>query len=252
MEYKNNTIKQMILEIRFPVLLSINSEAPSELQERIREYFPIYNLKIDNSQDFNYDKDSNSFVSNSDSIKRINNYEFITNDGKTKIVLTYNSFSISTIKYENWNNIIRIFEMPLKEFLNIYNINKVDRVGLRYIDVFSKKELNITECMWKDLINNKWIGILANIEENRIKNNWQNYEYFLNEDDSIAKIGIGLGKLNNNDEIVFISDSDFICNINVEAERINDIANSLHINAKNFYDNLILDRLKKALIPIEQ
>lgn len=250
--YKNCPLLEVILQIKFPTILSINSNEPDKFQEKIRTEFPIYSLGIENEQEISFQPMNNGIFPSLTNSQQHKNYSFISEDGGYKINLTSSFISISTINYYSWERLLEKFNKPLEAFVEIYKPSFFERIGLRYIDVFSREKLNLHKEPWKNLINPHLLGNLNVIEEELVVNSSVDFEYFLDNKISRAKIHAGIGKINGEIENSFIIDSDFI---HINNEKIDDferIANYLHLNAKNFLNEAICKKLHNALEPEEK
>ena len=245
--YKNNPIVEAIIQIRFPKILSLNSEDPSKFQDAIREDFPIYKLTIERQQEISLTSpDAPPSIIQK---KPIKNHNFISADGFYKINLTSSFISISTVKYSRWEDMIERFKKPLEAFLNLYQPPFVNRIGLRYIDAFSRSKLNLEDSNWDSLIAAPLIGAFSNIEEGKIINSSIDYEYTLDNGVSRAKIHAGLGHLEDNTEILFVIDGDFIHIATTESSEIFNVLEYLHLKEKEFIHSSITQKLHDAMNP---
>lgn len=252
--YEKNPLIEVILQLKFPTILSINSVEPAEFQEAIRDEYPIYHLNIENEQPLEIVANDKSLFSSIKQTAQHKNHTFISSNGEYKINLTSSFLSISTVRYTRWEDMLSKLENPLKKFIEIYKPPFFDRIGLRYIDAFSKEKLNLSDKKWSDLINPIWLGVLTNVDENKVLHLGIDTEYLLDDDVSTAKIHTGLGFLSNEKNIpekVFIVDSDFIHINNVEISECYNIFNYLHENAGNFIRSAIQEDLHIAMNPGE-
>lgn len=245
--YENNPIVETIIQIRFPKILSLNSEDPIKFQEAIKEHYPIYRLSIERQQEISIESpDSPPSIIQKTPIK---NHNFISSDGTYKINLTSSFISISTVRYVRWETMLDKFSDPLKRFLEIYNPPFVNRIGLRYIDAFSKQKLSLEDEPWNQLINPPYLGAFTNLDETNIINSNVEFEYFLDDKKSRAKIHAGLGHLENNPETMFVIDSDFIRIDTISTASILEVLDYLHTEEKRFIRSVITDKLHYAMKP---
>lgn len=246
--YKNNPLTEVILQVKFPTILSINVKEPADFQEAIRKEFPIYNVDSENQSEIVLQDINKQFAPAIKNLRQ-KNYVFIAESGTTKINLTSNFISISTLKYNSWETFINDFSKPLSAFIDIYEPAFFERIGLRYIDVYSREKLNLVGIQWRELIKNHLLGILSEMDENKVEFSSINTEYLLDDNLSRAKINAGLGISNDNNEKVFVIDSDFMYISILHAEMINKTVNYLHENAKKFIEGAITEKLKMAMKP---
>lgn len=250
--YKKNPLIEVIIQYRFPKILALNNNDPVEFQERIKNDYPIYQLTLENQQEISFSiEENNSSVINPSVInKQANkNHNFISADGSYKINLTSSFISISTLSYSRWEEMSERFIKVLKVFEEIYSPPFYDRIGLRYIDAFSRNNLNLGTTPWKELINPHLLGAYSFVEEDRVINNHSEFEYFLDDGVSRAKINSGIGSVNESTELMFILDQDFICIDNIPLDSAEKKLFYLHDQAKIFISTAICDKLHTAMEP---
>ena len=83
--YKKNPLIEVILQIKFPTILSINSKEPAEFQEAIRQMYPIYQLAVENEQELNIAVNGESLLPSIVQKQQHKNHNFISADGQYKI-----------------------------------------------------------------------------------------------------------------------------------------------------------------------
>lgn len=163
--------------------------------------------------------------------------------------MTNEFISISTLSYRRWEEMIAHLKTPLAAFEEIYKPPFYERIGLRYIDAFSRNELELKGVPWTELINSAWLGAFACTNEDRVINSGLDAEYFLDQKTARAKIHTGLGTINNNPERVFIVDSDFMKIEMIKPMDGYSVLEYLHNNAKGFISEVIMEKLHLAMKP---
>ena len=248
--YKINPLLEVIIQYKFPKILALNSQDPIEFQEAIKADFPVYQLEVENQQEISITVGENREPKPSIISKHpVRNHSFISKDGLYKINLTSGFISISTVGYTRWEEMLERFLSPLKIFEHIYRPPFYERIGLRYIDVFSRKKLSLEGTSWKELIAQPWLGTLITIQEDKLVNSSFDTEYLLDNRVSRVKVHAGIGNVNNDPEKVFIIDNDFIHIANINTEESTVILDYLHDNAKSFIRSAITDKLHNAMLP---
>ena len=149
-KYKNNQIVDMLCQIRFSTVLRINNESDellSVFQEKLKDRFPNYQIINENSINVEMGATDKNMENITPQILRNNvkNHMFISESGNEKVNLTCNFLSLSTKKYESWDTFKDTFKWVLDIFNDVYKINNYNRIGLRYVNAFSKSELGIAE-----------------------------------------------------------------------------------------------------------
>ncbi len=250
--YEKNPLIEVIIQYRFPKILALNTKDPIDFQEAIKGEYPIYQLTLENQQEISFAINQNNAAPPVPSIiqkQPVRNHTFISSDGTYKINLTNEFISISTLSYHRWEEMISHLRTPLAAFEEIYKPPFYERIGLRYIDAFSRNELELKDVPWNELINSAWLGAFACADEDRVINSGLDAEYLLDQKTARAKIHTGLGTINNNPERVFVVDGDFM---KIEMIRPVDgygVLEYLHSNAKEFISDVIMEKLHLAMKP---
>lgn len=250
--YEKNPLIEVIIQFRFPKILALNTKDPVDFQDSIKDDYPFYQLALENQQEISFTFNQKNPATPVPSIiqkQPVRNHTFISSDGTYKVNLTNEFISISTLSYRRWEEMLSHFKKPLSSFESIYKPPFYERIGLRYIDAFSKNELNLDGTPWKDLISSTWLGAFAFTDENRVINSVLDVEYYLDRKTARAKIHAGLGTINNNPERVFIVDNDFMQIEMIKPENSYDVLEYLHDNAKQFISEVILEKLHVAMKP---
>ncbi len=152
--YEKQQLIETICQLRFPTILSIDTKQPADFQDMIRAAFPRYVCQMDP-------------VTGPDGKKlQIRNHNFITEDGTYKISLTKDFISLSTMRYPGWADFARTLDEPLGQFIRIYKPAYFSRIGLRYINAFSREKLGLTGRRWNDLLQPTVLGVLDDDDVN--------------------------------------------------------------------------------------
>jgi len=128
-------LSEVICQVKFPPILRIGKDSPTNFQESIRNRFP--GLEIDQGviQPLGINPVSENPVVGT--LPKL--YRFKTYDSKSYVALTYDFFAFSTTNYSHWedfvNNISFIEQAVLEEFKPPY----ISRLGLRFINRITRK-----------------------------------------------------------------------------------------------------------------
>lgn len=152
--YVNSPLIEVICQLRFPTILSIGSTDPAQFQEAVRSEFPRYVAR----QEQQPPRVVNGKV---EQTAPVTNYNFISTDGLWKINLTQNFVALSTLRYTRWEDFAQKLDKILALFIQIYQPAFFERIGLRYVNAFSRNRLGLQEELWDDLIESPFIGVLA-------------------------------------------------------------------------------------------
>ncbi len=151
--YEKNQLVEVICQLRFPTILSIDSHEPADFQDTVRRDFPRYMQNSEKQQTGSGEQ-------------TLKNYVFISADGMYKLNLTRHFIALSTVKYTNWTEFANRFDRPLVHFIEIYKPAYFERVGIRYINAFSRNALELQGCPWRELISKDYLGPLGSAESN--------------------------------------------------------------------------------------
>lgn len=248
--FKINPIESVTLQVVFPVVLSIESNLPVEFQTKIRDYFPFYDKLNQFSNEINVEFNVNEGFAVQPNNKSINIvHVFDSIDKRFRIELTRNSLSLVTQKYDGWKEMYQIFEKSMNELIEIYQIEQLIRVGLRYVNVFVRSKLNYDKNHpWGNIINLPYIYVIDDINvkmmntvfEKEIEN-WSNTRLRVNT--SLVK--------NANDptnEQCFLLDTDHIYIDNEDINKYKELIIKLHNEAYSIFSKVITEECRIHLL----
>ena len=250
--YGKNPLIEVIIQLRFPKILALNTKDPVDFQEAIRDEYPAYLLTVENQQEITFTVNPDDAAAPIPSIvpkQPVKNHSFVSGDGAYKINLTNEFISLSTRSYCRWEEMLDHLKNPLAVFEKIYKPSFYERIGLRYIDAFSRDELGLGETPWSELIAPAWLGAISFTDEKRVFNSSLDIEYSLEQETERARIHTGLGTINNKTERVFVIDSDFMKIEPTKPNHSYDVLNFLHNHAKVFISKAIKRKLHLAMKP---
>lgn len=246
--YNKSPLVEVIFQLRFPTILSINSKQPVEFQERIREKYPFYEEGIEQQNDLFIAPDGNPAQIKQSENK---NYSFVSADRLYKINLTSSFIAISTIAYTQWEDFRKHIEYIIPVFEEEYKPTFYTRVGLRYIDAITRGNLGLLDRKWSELVQPHILGIVTPEIEEGIQSFVSEAEYKNSDEKSYVKTHVEFVHVNDNPEMSLLIDSDnFITDI-TNKENLMEAANLLHTNSSNFIGKAITEVLSNAMEPEE-
>ncbi len=158
--YQKNPLLNVTCQLRFPVILRVDSEHPAAFQEQIRSRYPIY--REQSLQPMLAIELPAAGTGNLPSVaKRIAHYEFISDDEVWRIGLTRDSLALTTSRYTRWEDFLDHLRLPLAALTEHYNPTFFTRVGLRYQDLIQRSKLGLLDLPWRDLLKPHIAGVLA-------------------------------------------------------------------------------------------
>lgn len=256
MIYKKNLLDRVICQFRFPPILRIDTETPSLFQECIRENFPGFREKEESTllAPAGIPQELHAKMLQQILPYETKNYEFSSEDGVWKVNLTRTFLALTTTQYVRRTDFQKRLSVPLKALIDIYKPAYFSRVGLRYIDIIKRSQLNLVDAKWKDLLKPHILGLLSESDiENEIQTAEYKYEVRLPDLNSIVRIVAGLVSWEEEHaEECFKIDSDFFTTDKTDISNATHKMDSFHVIALRLIRWLIQPKLHKAMEPEEQ
>ena len=249
--YEKQQLIETICQLRFPTILSIDAKAPADFQDTIRADFPRYACQMDPVKGPDGKQE------------QVRNHSFITEDGAFKINLTKDFISLSTMRYPGWEGFAGKLDEPLGQFIQIYKPAYFSRIGLRFINAFSRENLGMTDRRWSELLQPQVLGVLSggDIREEDVAKCAVDVERRLAERIGM-KMHAGPGKIQRNmqtkegiktvqeKETRFILDLDVSSIGNTALGAAAETLEQLHAQADRLFSDAITDALHNALEPV--
>ena len=221
--YRNAPVHEVICQLRFPTILTINTAAPADLQEAVREEFPRY----------------------------------LSEDGAWKLSLTQDFIALSTLRYDGWESFAQRLDKPLASFIRLYRPAFFQRVGLRYINLISRERLGLVGTPWAELIAPAYVGPLLEEDVREASVVGCGVDLVLKLDSSCAaKIHAGPGMVKKagagaaqDPEAKFVFDMDLSMGGSVSTALSAGALETLHGHAGRVFEGAVTDTLREAMDP---
>ena len=249
--YQHNPLADVICQLRYPEILTIEANPPVEFQEAIRDIFPKYTVNKEVSAPKVTGTPGNMVLQNQ---SVTNNYQFSTADGTCRVNLTSKFISLSCSQYTSWEDFAKLLDCPLAAFIKIYKPALFERIGLRYINIVSRDALNLNDIPYSDLFDPIYLGPLASeqIPSGAVHKCSLDFELAL-PGGQIAKIHAGPGRVTRNGrqdpEPKFIFDQDLYVHKDVAVQFAANTLDALHSKAYPIFRGAITDTLHQAMEP---
>ena len=254
--YKNAPVHEVICQLRFPTILSINSTEPADFQEIIRDEFPQYARQ----QQTLPPKIIGAGTPNPriEQQPPVINYTFLSADNRWKLNLTRDFIALSTIRYSGWEEFARHLDKPLAAFINLYHPAYFQRVGLRYVNIISREKLGLEGKPWTDLMAPAYTAPLREPDVREENFVGCNCDFTLKLDSSCyAKIHAGPNKVKRNTpgaavdpETKFVFDMDLFMSGNTPCTLSAAALETIHGHATRIFEGAVTDTLRTAMEPI--
>lgn len=251
--YGKNQLTDVICQLRFPEILSISTTPPAQFQEAIRQEFPRYQLRQDIPAPKITGVPGQFALENQ---PRTVNHQFSSADGALRVNLTSKFISVSCAKYTCWEDFADLLDKPLAAFIQLYRPAYFERIGLRYLNVFSRKTLELEGTPFADLISPCYLGPMAEEDVNEAGT----ARCTLDLEMAIRggcrlKLHAGPGRIKKNGvddpEVKYVFDQDLFMPGQVPVNLSAGALQTLHSQAYSIFRGAITDMLHNAMEPDE-
>lgn len=249
--YRNNPLAEVICQLRFPEILTIETDLPAQFQEAIRDEYPQYSSRKEAAAPKLSGTPGNLSLQKQEPTT---NYQFVSEDGVWRVNLTSKFISLACTKYVRWEEFAKKLDKPLAAFIKIYRPAYFERIGLRYINFISRIHLGLTEYSFSELIAPCYLGLLAeeDVSENSASRCNVDAEIGIRGGCRVKlHAGPGLVKRNNqtDQEVKFIFDQDLYMPGKLPVNLSAGALETLHAQAFSIFRGAVTDRLHDALEP---
>lgn len=247
--YENNVLQEVLCQLRFPTILRIDSEVPARFQDAIRSEYPLFKqqaapaLPVDMVQamqqlNVNFDIGPPG-------------YNFLTEDKRWTLGITRDFITLSTKRYERWEEFKGHLGRPLQALVEVYAPAFFSRIGLRYRNLIQRSKLNLSEnTPWSELLEPQILGMLGSKEITEEINTYgQDVLLSLSDQRGQLHIQHGLAKVRSSREQCYVIDGDFFT---TKRTTINDAIQTLddfNEDSRRLFHWCITDRLREAMVP---
>ncbi len=255
--YKENVLEQVICQLRFPTILRIDTEVPSEFQELIRHKFPVYQ-ESNEGDNFQLPDGMSQLIPrefmDSFPIRGNLRYQFLSGDRSWTVSLTRDFVALSTGRYTCWEEFRENMILIAQALIDVYVPAYITRVGLRYQNVIDRKKLKLTESSWKDLITQYVLGLLGEEEVAESIGEHRNATSFmLSSEHDFVRLEHGLITVKDShpQDHLYLLDNDLYSDKETQAnaEHLTKKLDSFNAANRRLFNWCITDRLRSAMEP---
>ena len=251
--YRRNQLGEVICQLRFPEILSIEANIPAQFQEVIRDEYPVYSVRKEMPAPKLSGTPGNLQLEKQ---QPTNNYQFASADGMWRVNLTSRFISLACNRYTRWEDFAKKLDKPLAAFIQIYRPAFYERVGLRYVNFISRFDTGLNDVRFRELIAAQYLGLLADEQVSEIGATRSTVDAEIPiRGGCRAKIHAGPGMVKRNGqadkEVKFVLDLDLYMPGKVEVKLSAGALQTLHSQAFPLFRDAITDTLHDAMEPIE-
>lgn len=249
--YGAHQLAEVICQLRFPEILAISEKAPVDFQEAIRAEFPQFFKRQEVPAPKLTGTPGNLSLQSQPTTV---NYQFMSADGVWRVNLTSKFISLSCTKYTGWEEFARQLDKPLAAFIRVYKPAYFERIGLRYMNFFSRFHLGLADRPFSELISPCYLGPLSDedVAEAAASRCSVDVELAI-RGGCRAKIhaGPGLVKVNGkqDQEVKFVFDQDLYMAGQLKLPLVAGALQTLHSQAYAIFRGAITEKLHEAMEP---
>ena len=250
--YRKNQLGEVICQLRFPEILAIAAKPPVDFQEAIRADYPRYASRMEAPAPKLTGVPGNLQLQNQPAAI---NHQFVSADGVWRVNLTSKYVSLSCSRYTGWEAFAAKLDKPLAAFIQIYKPAYFERIGMRYVNFFSRRDLGLEETPYRELIAEKYLGVMADEQgaEQTVGRCGVDAELSLRGGCRV-KLHAGPGQVHragkSDGEVKFIFDQDLYMPGKIAPNLSAPALQTLHAHAWSIFRDAITDELHDAMEPI--
>lgn len=249
--YRKNQLNEVICQLRFPEILTIGVNVPAAFQEAIRDEYPQYTARKEVPAPKITGTPGSFSLENAPATI---NYQFTSADGVWRVNLTSKFISLACTNYRCWEDFAARLDKPLAAFIKLYKPAYFERVGLRYVNFFSRKALELEGTPYRDMFSGCYLGILAeeDVQETSAARCSVDLDVAI-RGGCKAKIHAGPGLIKKNGqqdpEVKFIFDQDLYMGGKLPVNLSAGALQTLHSQAWSIFRGAITDTLHDTMDP---
>jgi uncharacterized protein (TIGR04255 family) len=243
--YGRNPLNEVICQVRFPSILKIESDPPSDFQEKIRDRFPL----LERASTALSGKVPAEILRAIGAPAPTGTYSFIAEDRNSQANLTSESLAIATSSYTRWEDFQADVTLALRSLEQTYRPSFYSRVGLRYQNVISRSDLGL-DVGWADLLRPEIAAELTiPVWAERVETMRKAIRCRINEIGDHFIIQHGLAEVEDSDELHYMLDFDYYVEEKTEIGNVGAVIDRLHGHSGKAFRWAISQTLHDAMEP---
>lgn len=249
--YRKHQLTNVICQFLFPEMPAITDESLALFYNAVRAEFPNYQLRQDIPAPKITGGPGNFSLENQ---PKTRNHQFSTPDGNTKINLTEKFISLSCANYVCWEAFAARLDQILVAFFQTFHTECIYRIGLRYLNVFSREALQLEGVPFLELISPCYLGPMGEPDamESGVSRCTLDLDMAIRGGCRL-KVHAGPGKIKRNgvddQELKFVFDQDLYFAGKMPLNLATAALQTLHAQADSVFRGAITQRLHEAMEP---
>lgn len=249
--YERNPIREVICQLRFPVILEIGAQEPVAFQNQVRRGgYPLYRKEDPGDSlppeiaGLLGEIPGSPFPSPGERTT----HKFLSEDESRFISLAQGFVAVSEIRYQDWSAFRAEVQLAKGTLEAVYEPAFYSRIGLRYRNVIDRTVLGLSDEPWSDLLNETILGPVGdrNVGADVTAQKSEAVFSLTEVPDGLAKLMCSLERPKDGKE-VFIIDTDFFTPRRKGGDEVLDVIDPFNHIAGNLFRWAISDRLRDAL-----
>lgn len=244
-----NQLADVICQFRFPEISRIGADVPEELRAAIADRYPQYSVR---KEILPPKVTGGNGQLNINAPPAVYNHQFTSEDRNWRINLTNGFISIACNRYDRWETFADRLDKPLAAFIQLYRPVSFTRVGLRYLNFISRKNLDLEGVPFRELIETPYLGYLAkpNVSEQEVLQCTMDTQFTL-PGGCQAKVHAGPGMTTisgqKDPEVKFVLDLDLFMNGSIPVNVSVGALQTLHNQAFPLFRDAVTAKLMDAM-----
>lgn len=249
--YSKNPLEEVICQVRFPPILRIDAELPAAFQDAVRDRYPLYEEKAQEGVTPEIPAALGKLLPPGWPVGQPQRaHSFASADEQWVVTLTRDALSLTTKRYERWEEFRERLDKLLRILVEHYNPPFYSRVGLRYQDVIRRSQIGLEKVSWADLLQPHISGELSCKElRNEIERVFRQVVIRFDEGRGQVRVQHGLAVDTDTKEECFLIDCDHFRSKRTETTDAIEFLGYLNNQAGRLFRWCITDRLHNAMDP---
>jgi len=249
--YSRNPLAEVAAQLKFPPILRIDSEAPAQFQDQIRDRYPRYQQVRSVGQiPSDLPPPVRTLIQGMGAAAGPNQHVFETEDRKSVVTLSRESITFKTTSYTQWEFFKQQLDLLRGNLEQVYRPAFYGRVGLRYVDIIRRSVLGLENVPWAELLNPAIGGELTAPELGEsIDSTSSQLHCKLEGENRFLTLRTSIALAEPTKERCFLIDCDLHTHKRTELADVTSALDTFNRASGNLFRWTIRDRLRDALQP---